>query len=124
MQQIYRGTLIPKCDFSKVACNLMEITLRYGCSPVNLFGCSPVNLLHIFSTPFPNNNSGELLLKFSECCFCSVIFFSFENVLAVLSLLSCTRFFYQNDDFVLDINMYMLSFWDTHHDIKPFIMIS
>ena len=38
-------------------CNLQgsftEITLRHG--------CSPVNLLHIFRTPFPRNTSGWLL---------------------------------------------------------------
>ena len=39
---------MPKCDFIKVAL---------------LHGCSPVNLLHIFRTPFPKNNSKELLLK-------------------------------------------------------------
>ena len=46
MQQIYRRTSIPKCDFNKVAllCNFIEITLRHG--------CFPVNLLHIFRTPF------------------------------------------------------------------------
>ena len=33
-----------KCDFNKVACNFIEITLRHG--------FSPVNLLHIFRTPF------------------------------------------------------------------------
>ena len=38
MQEIYRRTPMPKCDFSK------EIALRYG--------CSTVNLLHIFRTPF------------------------------------------------------------------------
>ena len=32
-----------------------EITLRHG--------CSPVNLLHIFRTPFPENTSGWLLLQ-------------------------------------------------------------
>ena len=41
MQQIYRRTPIPKCDFNKAA----EIALRHG--------CPPVNLLHIFRTPFP-----------------------------------------------------------------------
>ena len=46
MQQIYRRTPMPKCDFYKVA----EITLRHG--------CSPVNLLHIFRTLFPRNISG------------------------------------------------------------------
>ena len=42
IQQIYRGTPMPKCDFSKVAL--------------------PVNLVHIFRTPFPKNTSGRLLL--------------------------------------------------------------
>ena len=46
MQQIYRGTPMPKCDF--------EITLRHG--------CSPVNLLQIFRTLFIENTSGRLLL--------------------------------------------------------------
>ena len=32
----------------------IEITLRHG--------CSPVNLLHVFRTPFPRNTSGWLLL--------------------------------------------------------------
>ena len=47
MQQIYRGTPMPKCDFNKVA-------VRHR--------CSPVNLLHIFRTPFLKNTSGRLLL--------------------------------------------------------------
>ena len=38
----------------KLLCNFIEITLRHG--------CSPVNLLHIFRTPFPRNSSGWLLL--------------------------------------------------------------
>ena len=46
MQQIYRRTyrrtLMPKSDF-----NFIEITLRQG--------CSPVNLLHIFRIPFPKS---------------------------------------------------------------------
>ena len=37
--------------------NFIEITLRHG--------CSPVNLLHIFRTPFLKNTSGPLLLKIS-----------------------------------------------------------
>ena len=40
MQQIYRRTSMPKCDFNKLQSNFMEIALRYG--------CSSVNLLHIF----------------------------------------------------------------------------
>ena len=49
MQQIYRRTPIPKCDF------IIEIMLRHG--------CSSVNLLHIFRSPFLKNTSGWLLLK-------------------------------------------------------------
>ena len=51
MQQIYRRTPMPMCDFD---CNFIEIALWYG--------CSPVNLLHIFRIPFPKNSSGWLLL--------------------------------------------------------------
>ena len=47
MQQIYRRTPMPKCDFNKVA---IEITLRHGCSSVNLW--------HIFRTTFPKNTYG------------------------------------------------------------------
>ena len=54
MQQIYRKTSMSKCDFNKVALQLFEITLRHG--------CSPVNLLHIFRTPFLKNTSGWMLL--------------------------------------------------------------
>ena len=46
---------MPKCHFNNVA-NFIEMTLRHG--------CSPVNLLHIFRTPFPRNTSGWLLLFF------------------------------------------------------------
>ena len=42
-----------KRDFNKVAKQLVEITLRHG--------CSPVNLLCIFRTPFPKNISGGLI---------------------------------------------------------------
>ena len=45
---------MPKCDFNKVAKQLYPITLRHG--------CSPVNLLHIFKTLFIKNTSGWLLL--------------------------------------------------------------
>ena len=48
MQQIYRRTSMPKCDFNKVA-------LRHGCS----LG----NLLHIFRTPFLKNTSRWLPLE-------------------------------------------------------------
>ena len=39
----------------KLLCNFIEITLRHG--------CSPVNLLHIFRTAFLKNTSGRLLLE-------------------------------------------------------------
>ena len=42
----------------KLLCNFIEITLRYG--------CSPVNLLYIFRIPFPKNTSGRLLLTISN----------------------------------------------------------
>ena len=38
----------------KIQSNFIEITLRYG--------CSPVNLLLIFRTPFPKDTSEQLLL--------------------------------------------------------------
>ena len=54
MQQIYRKTPMPKCDFNKVALHI-EITLWHG--------CSLVNLLHISRTAFPKNTSGGLFLN-------------------------------------------------------------
>ena len=45
-------------QFNKVAINFIEITLRHG--------CSPVNLLHIFKKLFPRNTSGWLLLLFGS----------------------------------------------------------
>ena len=46
-------------------CNFVEITLRRG--------CSPVNLLQIFRTPFTKNTSGRLLLDkfFLNCIYCT-----------------------------------------------------
>ena len=51
---------MPKGDFKKVAlhCNFIEITLRRG--------CSPVNLLFIFRAPLPRNIFGWLLLQFEK----------------------------------------------------------
>ena len=40
----------------KLQNNFIEITLRHG--------CSLLNLLHIFRVPFPKNTSGRLLLTF------------------------------------------------------------
>ena len=55
-QQIYRRTPMLKCHFNKAASNFIEITLRHG--------CSPVNLQHIFRTPFPKNTTRRLFLGF------------------------------------------------------------
>ena len=61
----------------KLQATFIEITLQYGCSPVNLlhieialrYECSPVNLLHIFRTPFSKNTSVWLLLNTLSCFF-------------------------------------------------------
>ena len=51
-----------KCNFNKIAlqlikllCNFIEITLRYG--------CSPVYMLHISRAPFPKTTYEELVLE-------------------------------------------------------------
>ena len=54
-----------KCDFSKLQSNLIEITLRHG--------CSPVNLLRIFRIPFPKNTSGRLLLEYLTLTFTKML---------------------------------------------------
>ena len=46
---------MPKCNFNKVT---KQITLRHG--------CSSVNLLHFFKTLFYKNSSGALLLYDTE----------------------------------------------------------
>ena len=60
IQQIYSRTPMPKSDFNKVALqsNFIEITLRHG--------CSSVNLLRIFRTPFTKNTPGRLLLAMTS----------------------------------------------------------
>ena len=57
----------------KLLCNFIEITLRHG--------CSPVNLLQIFRTPFRKNISVWLLL-----------FFSFDWIWKVSKLLNILHF--------------------------------
>ena len=64
MQQIYWKTLMPKCDFNKVALQLYWNHLRHA--------CSPVNLLHIFRTTFPKNVSRGLLLNVFNSVRCLV----------------------------------------------------
>ena len=53
MQQVYRRTPIQS--------NFIEITLRHG--------CSPVNLLHILRTPFPKSTSEGMLLDGAQVRF-------------------------------------------------------
>ena len=53
----------------KLLCNFIEITLRHG--------CSPVNLLHTFRTHFPRNTSGWLLLLI-YCNSSANIFFLYD----------------------------------------------
>ena len=77
---------MPKCDFNKVA---LQITLRHG--------CSPVNLLHIFRTPFPKNTSGWLLLidtteHFREILYLLVSGKYFVNTLSVF-IITCLIFY-------------------------------
>ena len=72
MQQIYRRTPMPKCDYNKVAfkftgehpCRgLISINLRSNFIVITVrHGCSPVNLLHIFRIHLLKNTSGRLLL--------------------------------------------------------------
>ena len=52
IQQFYKRTPMPKCDFNKVAIQV-EIALRHE--------RSPVNLLPILRTPFPKKSSEGLL---------------------------------------------------------------
>ena len=48
-----------KCDqIPSLLGNFIEITLRHG--------CSPVNLLYIFRTPCPRNTSEWLLVRFQN----------------------------------------------------------
>ena len=69
MKQIYRRTPMPNCDFNKVAYLQAELPCRsviwlFTFSQITLrHGCSPVNLLHIFITAFLKNTSGWLLLR-------------------------------------------------------------
>ena len=59
--------------------NFIEITLRHG--------CSPVNLLHIFRTPFPKNTSGGLLLRVA----CHLALKIMKNILSFKTLPNSLR---------------------------------
>ena len=79
MQQIYRRTPMPKCDFNKVTKQLYWIELRHG--------CSPVHLLHIFRTVFPKNTSEGLLLCLLKSFISLTWFFFSMNILCNFSFL-------------------------------------
>ena len=69
MQQIYRRTPLPKCNFNKVALHQCQsvISIKLFCSFIEIalrLKCSPVNLPHYFRTPFPKNTSEGLLLSY------------------------------------------------------------
>ena len=55
MQQIYRRTAMPKCNFNNAAKQLYWNQIWHE--------CSPVILLPIFRILFPKNTSGRLLLN-------------------------------------------------------------
>ena len=98
MQQIYKRAPMPKCDFNKVLCNFFKITLRHG--------CSPVNLLHIFRTSFSKNTSGRLLLSFSsqKWIFLAIIMIELihqRNTRAIFEILEGNAQFVQNMTFGL-----------------------
>ena len=59
-EQITTRSSRPEVFWENVASNFIEITLRYG--------CSAVNLLHIFRTPFPTNTYRVLFLNNNKLC--------------------------------------------------------
>ena len=70
MQQIYRRTSMPKCDFNKVTLQVYRRTPKPKCDFNKVakqlglrHGCYSVNVLHIFRITFFRNTSGWLLLK-------------------------------------------------------------
>ena len=78
----------------KILCNFIEITLRHG--------CSPVNLLYIFRTPFSKNTSGRLLLN----CFVSYLKF---DVTMLYSLLIKFGLVYNSEKVICVGDTYMRS---------------
>ena len=105
----------------KLLCNFFEITLRPG--------CSRVNLLHIFRTPFPKNTSGRLLV-YSTHSLCIVIFIVL-SVLIVHCLLKILKRFKemcrQMKSFRCFIKWPLKSAllsrsWITHSQIKCFLL--
>ena len=100
MQQIYRGTPVPKCNFNKVA-----LQLRHGCSPVNflsehLFLWTPLKSCFynsIKSSTIRNINSiWTFYRKFWKVF--NVVFFSSEQLWNVASVCALLLKFDMNKD--------------------------
>ena len=107
MQQSYRRTTLPKCDFNKVACNFIEITI--------LHGYSPVDLLHIFRKSFPRNTSGRLPLSLPLNPF-HLIVSNYKYLFSIISCTSKTTFSRNNFHFccftlVFYLPFYYAMFW-------------
>ena len=65
--KVYSGGVLKICSkltgehpWRRAICNFIEITLRYG--------CSPVNLVHIFKKPFYKKTSKWQLLPLPVIC--------------------------------------------------------
>ena len=89
---------MPKCDFNKfitLLCNLIEITHRYG--------CSPVNLLHIFKIPFIMCTSRGLLLY--QTVALKKLQYSQETSVTESFLLALHLHFYQKLEFCYSLLM-------------------
>ena len=110
MQQSYKRTPIPKCDFNKVALQLVH-------------GCSPVNLRHILRTSFSKNTSGWLLLKYKTVQF--ILDVKLQRIGTMFAILKfcnvsewkCFYFnwletwvFIQNDQFLIEVRVFILHF--------------
>ena len=72
MQQLYRTTPMPKCDFNKVE---TQLYLNHTST-----SCSPVKLLHTFRIPFPKGTFGRLLLDIVAHLFPMHHFSTPENI--------------------------------------------
>ena len=67
----------------KLFCNFIEITRRYG--------CSPVTLLHIFRIFFTKNTSGWLLLLFEIIISLTIIVKVVTFIIAQFTWLCCSK---------------------------------
>ena len=92
MQQIYRKKHPCRNVISrKLFCNFIEITRRYG--------CSPVTLLHIFRIFFTKNTSGWLLLLFEIIISLTIIVKVVTFIIAQFTWLCCSKWSGNKDDY-------------------------